>query len=283
MAEQISPKALTTLQRVKDRIFDTNAGQTQPTAFDTVLTRMINSCSDWFKREIGNRDLIQTTYTNEIYSAYGTKQRRVVLRQAPISFVNVTGDLTVGSPTIAAISGTTGMVVGMPVQGTGIPAETKILSIGTTTVTLNKNATATGSSVNIQGNGLLAFQWRAGTPSNPTWTDFIADQYQVVNDGKAGVIRLYGWVPMTQDNMIRVTYQAGYPVDWNNAGNGTTHLLPADITDTVENLVVRRFKRRINAGKSTEGLEGATTTWDKELDTEDDAVIGHYRRMSTIF
>lgn len=283
MAETISSKALTTLQRVKDRIYDTNTGQTQPSAFDSVITRMVNSASEWFKRECGAREFVQTVYTNEIYSSYGYGQKRVVLRQAPISFVTVTGNTSSGSPTISAISGTAAMVVGMLVQGDGIPAETRISAIGTTTITLDKNATATGTTSYLQGIGLLALEWRTGTPSNPVWTDFLIDQYQVVNDGKGGIIRVYGWLPMTQDNMIRATYQAGYPVDWSNAGNGTTHQLPADITDTVENLVVRRFKRRVHAGKTSEGLEGATTSWDKELDIEDKSVISHYRRMSTIF
>lgn len=277
------PYALTTLERVKDRIFDTNSSPTQPTAFDEVLTRMINGATDWFERECGNRRFVATTYTNEIYSAYGYRQQKVVLRQAPITFLNVTGDITLGSPTVASISSTTAMIVGMPVQGDGIPVGTTVSAIGTTTITLSNNATATTASNNLQANGLTKFQWRAGTPSNPSWMDFLIDQYQVVNDGKAGIIRLYGFVPMTQDNMIRVSYQSGYAVDWTNAGNGTTHQLPADISDTVENLVVRKFKRRILAGKTSEGLEGATTSWNKELDIEDTATIEHYRRMSTIF
>lgn len=282
MAETISPTALTTLQRVKDRIWDTNAG-TQPTAFDAILTRMINSCTDWFERETGARKFVLAKYTNEIYSAYGPKQKRIVARQAPIIFVTGSGNMTAGSPVISAVANTTALVVGMPIMGDNIPSNTKIAGVSGGNVTMTKPAKTDQTDSVFQANGLVGFQWRAGTPSNPNWTDFIIDQYELINDGKAGVIRIYGVIPRLYNNMVRLTYWAGYPVDWSNAGNGTTHQLPADISDTVENLVVRRFKRRMLAGKGSEALDGATTSWNKDIDSEDADVIGHYRRMPTIF
>lgn len=283
MAEVISPYALTTLQRVKDRIFDSTAGASQPSNFDTVLTRMINSITDWFERECGNRRFVQTTYTNEIYSAYGPSQKRIITRQAPIIFLTVTGNTSNGSTTISAISNTTAMVVGMPIQGDGIQAGTVISTINNTSLVISKAATATGTTTYLQVNGLIKFQWRAGTPSNPAWQDFLVDQYEVVNDGKAGIIRIYGAIPRLYNNMIRATYSAGYPVNWTNAGDNSTHMLPSQITDVVENMVTRRFKRRLLAGKGTEGLEGAQTSWNREIDAEDQDVIDQFRRMPTIF
>ena len=137
--DTIYPYALTQLQRVKDRIFDTNSqanftattntsnsltavtqtlgmvvgqaiygsgipygttisaiGNTtitlsqaatssasgvaittllQPVAFDNVLIRMINACTDWIERECGGRRFAQTLYNNEVYSATGAKQK----------------------------------------------------------------------------------------------------------------------------------------------------------------------------------------------------------------
>ncbi len=283
MAETISPTALTTLQRVKDRIYDTNVNGTQPTAFDAVLTRMINSASEWFERECGARKFVMTRYTNEIYSSNGSNQKRVILRKAPVFFSTFTGNIVTASPVISAVNNTTGMVVGMTVLADNFPPLSKISAIGTTTVTLSQNATATVTGAYLQVNGLLNLQWRAGTPSNPSWMDFIADQFELVNEGKTGIIRVYGVVPRLYENMIRATYYAGYAVDWANAGNGTSHQLPAEISNTVENLVVRVFKRRMLAGKGSEALDGATTSWNKEIDAEDQATIGHYRRMPTIF
>lgn len=283
MAETISPTALTTLQRVKDRIWDPTGASSQPTSFDTILTRMINSCSNYFKREVGNRHLIQTTYTNEIYSASSSRQTRLVLRQAPVFFTTQSGNTVSGSPIISAIANTTGMVVGMPILGTNIPVGTTLSAISGSTITLSNPASGTTNGAYFQINGIINFQFRAGPPSNPNWTNFIYDQYELINDGKAGVVRIYGVLPGLYNNMARLTYVAGYAVDWPNAGNETTHTLPADISDTVENIVVRTFKRRIFAGKVSEALDGATSAWDKEIDYMDKAVIGHYRRMPTIY
>lgn len=283
MAANLLPYALTTLQRVKDRIFDTNVSGTQPTAFDDVITRMINGATDWIERETGNRRFVLTKYTNEIYSAYGPKQKRLILRQAPVFFTTQSGNTTISSTSITSVTGTAGMVVGMPIMADNFPPGTTIASISGATVTASAAATSTVVGSYFQVNGLVDFQWRAGTPSNPNWIDFIIDQYELINDGKAGVIRIYGVLPRLYNNMARVTYYAGYPVDWANAGNGTTHQLPSDLTDMVENLVVRRFKRRVLAGRGSESLDGATTSWNRDLDADDIDVIGHYRRLSTIF
>lgn len=283
MAESLLPYALTTLARVKDRLYDTSAGATQPSAFDAVLTRMINSCTDWVERECGGRRFVQTLYTNEIYSAVGPRQKRVVLRQAPVIFQTVTGNTTLGNTTIAGISSTTAMVVGMRVMGDNIPAGATIASIGNTSIVLSAAPTTSITTGYFQIVGLIGLQWRAGTPSNPSWMSFIIDQYELINDGRAGVVRIYGVVPRLYNNMIRATYSAGYPVNWAFAGDNTTHLLPAQISDMVENIVVRRFKRRQLAGKRSEALDAATTSWNKEIDSEDQAVLDQHRRMPTIF
>lgn len=293
MAETISSYALTTLQRVKDRLYDATSGASQPSNYDAVLIRMINSCTEWFERECGNRKFIQRTHTNDIYSAYGSKQNRIVTRQAPIFYLMTTGNTVSGSTSITSVANTTGMVVGMPIYGDNLtPTYTSngnqlrnaITAISGSTVTVAAAATSTASAANFTVNGLILLQWRAGTPATgPAWTSFIPDQYEVVNNGAAGVIRIYGVIPRLYNNMIRISYSAGYPVNWANAGDDLTHKLPADISDTIENLVVRVFKRRMFAGKVSEALEGATSSWSREIDVMDKDVIGHYRRMPTIF
>jgi hypothetical protein len=137
---------------------------------------------------------------------------------------------------------------------------------------------------------ITSLQWRAGTPSNPNWTAFIADQFELVDPRTdpisgltwypSGMVRVYGVLPRIYSNMIRATYVAGYPVDWPNAGNRTTHLLPADLTSLCENLVVRRFKRRQLGGMSSQGLEGASHSWRNEPDADDLDVLGQYRQLN---
>jgi len=131
---------------------------------------------------------------------------------------------------------------------------------------------------NAPVSALTSFQWRAGTPSNPQWTSFITDQFELVEDGTSGIVRVYGVMPRLYSNMIRATYTAGYPFDWQNAGNAGSHLLPADLTNLCENIVVRIYKRRMLDGKSSENIQGATTSWRDALDSFDRDVINAYKR-----
>ena len=357
MNDTIYKKSLTTLQRVKDRIFDPNntlpctatlttttavitvntttsmvVGQAifgtylpygtvitaisganltlsnvplvattvavltvvnQPTAFDNVLIRTINAVTDWIGRETGRFSFLQTLHTNEVYSASGPKQKRLVLRHAPVFYLVTTGNTTTGSATITGMPSTVGLYPNMPVFGDNITRGARILTVDSPTqITLigtpssgigSGNATSNATAMPLTITGLLGFQWRTGTPSYPTWTDFILDQYELINDGRAGVIRIYGVFPRMYNNMIRVDYYSGYLINWANAGDQVTHTLPADLTNACENIVVRWFKRRQLAGKTSEALDGASTSWSKDIDTEDQAVIGHYRRMPTIW
>ena len=58
----------------------------------------------------------------------------------------MTGSTTFGSAVVTALSSTADMVAGMPVEGTGIPSGTTILSVDSSTqVTLSANATSGGS------------------------------------------------------------------------------------------------------------------------------------------
>ena len=115
--EVVSAYALTTLARVKDRLqitIDDN---------DAVLTRLINSATDFIERECGKSGLdrfpndghfVQKTYTNEVYSVMGKHQERLPLRNAPITYLIVTGNLTQASAVVANVTPSVGIVAGMP-------------------------------------------------------------------------------------------------------------------------------------------------------------------------
>ena len=353
--DNLYPYALTTLQRVKDRLFDTNSvitltgttnatvtisgitfptnttppgisiGQAiygsgipfgayitaidtntltlslpatssatitltisnQPTNFDNLLIRGINYMTDWIERECGNRRFAQTLYNHEVYSAYGAKQRYLITKQCPVSYFTSQGDMTANSPVIVNIPNTAGFKLGMPIincPNTPPGIITHILSVDSPTqITLDQNCGQTISQEIFQVNGLLSFEWRAGTPNAPSWTQFVPDQFELVEDGKAGVIRLYGIMPRLYNNMARVTYYAGYQINWANAGDGITHTLPADITSACENTIVRYFKRRDLAGKTSESLDGATVAWDRDIDMQDKEAIQHYRMTPAFY
>jgi hypothetical protein len=136
---------------------------------------------------------------------------------------------------------------------------------------------------NAPVSALTSFQWRAGTPSNPNWTDFIPDQFELVEDGTSGIIRVYGTMPRLYSNMLRATYTAGYLIAWESAGNPALHRLPADLTDVCENIVVRIYKRRMLEGKASEAIQGATTSWRDQLDAFDKETIQNYKRVGNAF
>ena len=135
---------------------------------------------------------------------------------------------------------------------------------------------------------LSSFEWRAGTPSNPSWTPFIIDQYELKNPQPApngtdmwypsGIIRVYGVLPRIYDNMLRATYSAGYAVDWENEGTDT-HELPGDLSQLADDLIVRWWKRRELAGQTAQSLQGQTVSnWKNMIDQDDKDILDRYKR-----
>jgi hypothetical protein len=288
MAETISPYALTQLQRVKDRL------QISLTDSDTVLTRVINSATDLIERACGKSGMerfpndghfVQKTYVNEVYSVRGTKQEYLILRNTPVAYLIVTGNLTQGSPVVQNVTPSVGIVAGMPLYGiTGLfPQGTTVVSVSGNSVTMSQPAQVTQTGASFEISGLIKFQWRSGTPSNPTWTDFITDQFELDQQGYSGIVRVYGVMPRIYNNMLRATYVAGFPVNWENTGDASTHQLPTDLSNTCENIAERIFKRLKTAGKLSESIQGATVSWKDDLDAMDKQVITNYRRVGNIF
>lgn len=124
---------------------------------------------------------------------------------------------------------------------------------------------------------LTTFEYAAGYPSNKAWTSFLATEYELSGDGQSGIIDGQAGFPKGS-NIMRVSYTAGYLIDWGNAG-AATHTLPADLSGLCERLVIRRFKKREAEGKSSESFDGASVTWDTKLNNEDMAIINKYKRL----
>lgn len=204
MSEQAYTFALTTIARVKARLAITATGH------DAVLTRLVNAATDYIQNEC-NRSFLSATYTDEVYSVYGTGQSHLLLKQSPVTSV-------------------------------------------------------------------AKLQYRVGLKTDPQWTDFMADDWELLEDGKSGIIRIYGGL-LRGTNTVRVTYTAGYPVDFANAGDTSKHALPADLTDLCERLVTRWFKRRESEGKETETFDNMTVKWKDDLTKEDKQTLALYKRL----
>lgn len=123
---------------------------------------------------------------------------------------------------------------------------------------------------------LSALQYRAGTPDNPTWSNFSATDYELVNDLSPRRIRVYGNLPKGTNN-IRTTYTAGYLIDFANETDTTKHTLPFDLSDLCERMVVKMFKRRESEGKASEASQEVNFSWEAVLNEDDKATLAFYR------
>jgi hypothetical protein len=287
----LNPSALTTLQRVKDLLFDPNS---------VIL-------------------LTGATLSNgsEAVSAYTVATGKTIRAGQQISGLGIPAGTTIASVNGATLmlsqnavqdsTGSTLTVIDQTPQYDGmlirmINSVSRYIAnecgrtsfVQQTYVNDTYSTTSSNQDTLILRNtpvfSLTSLQYRAGTPTNPSWTDYIPDQYELINPRTdpvsgliwypSGMVRIYGSLPTFYSNQIRATYVAGYPVNWANAEDGVTHLLPADLTNLCENLVVRRFKRRNLAGQSTMTIEGATVGgWRDKLDQEDLDTINQYKDM----
>lgn len=126
---------------------------------------------------------------------------------------------------------------------------------------------------------ISSLQYRAGLKSSPNYTDFNNDDWEILDDGSSGLVRVWG---LSADiNFVRISYIAGYLIDFANAGETTTvtHTLPYDLSDLAERLTIKLFKRREHEGKLSEAFEGATVAWKDLLDDIDKQIISRYKRL----
>ena len=120
--EQLLPYALTTLQRVKDILSQDNAN------WDQVLNRLINSATDFIESECNGRRFVLTKYINDVQSTVSSQQKKLILRQCPVYYLNIVGNTVAGSKQITNVqalltygagagSSIKGIQVGMPIMG----------------------------------------------------------------------------------------------------------------------------------------------------------------------
>ena len=290
--EQVSPFALTTLQRVKDLLFD-------PNLFISLTGCSLNGTTDVTNVTVPPGKVVRVgqpitgTYIPSgttivaIVSSTEITLSQAATQSASSQTLSVTDQPTAFDTVLTRlINWATSYInneCGRPggfVQQTYVNDTYSIDNSGQSFLLLR----------NTPVFSLTSLEWRAGTPTNPSWTAFIGDQYELVDPRTdpisgltwypSGMVRVYGVLPRLYSNMIRATYVAGYPVDWANAEDHNTHWLPGDLTNLCENLVVRRFTRRQLAGKSAQALEGATTSFRNEIDAEDLDVIGQYKQLN---
>jgi len=125
-------------------------------------------------------------------------------------------------------------------------------------------------------NEVTAFEYRSGTKTNPTWNVFDPDSWEL--DEEAGIIETNGML----EKFLKVSYNAGYLIDWENEDDITKHTLPFDLTDLAERIVVKWYKRKEAEGKLSEGFDGAQIAWRDDLTKDDQATINRHRRIPVL-
>lgn len=105
---------------------------------------------------------------------------------------------------------------------------------------------------------ISAVEYRSGTPSSPVWVTYSADGY--LSYLSAGYIRFYGALPEIAQGM-RISYTAGYFIDWANEFTAT-HTLPADLTMAANEMISTILNTRRSGGISNETTEGQSITYD---------------------
>lgn len=123
---------------------------------------------------------------------------------------------------------------------------------------------------------ISSYQYDAGTNDNPNWTDFTNNEYDLIKP-EIGLIKNDANLPAGERN-IRVSYTAGYKIDFANDTDDTKHTLPHEVSDLAERLVVKFYKRREDDGRSQVTMGTSTVEFRQYLDPIDKEVLSNYTR-----
>ncbi len=128
---------------------------------------------------------------------------------------------------------------------------------------------------------ITSVEYRPGTVSTPSWTTLLADFWETVEDGSSGCLAIYSSLPWGTNN-LRVTYVAGYLIDFANQIDPTKHTLPFTLSDLCERMVVAAFKKRPSEGLSSEQVQEYSRAYrENSMSEEDNKMLADFRR--TIF
>lgn len=113
-----------------------------------------------------------------------------------------------------------------------------------------------------------------GSQATPSWVTVSAEEYELDIDNS--LIFQGGLTPGTKN--YRITYVAGYLIDFSDEFNDVVHTLPYELTDLCERLTTKLIKRRESEGRASEGFNSSQITWGDFLEEHDRVIIANYRR-----
>lgn len=120
---------------------------------------------------------------------------------------------------------------------------------------------------------LTSVFYNSGSLAVPVWVAFDANYY--VLDARNNCIYFDAGMPIGFRN-IKVTYVAGYVIDYATPAN---HTLPYDLSMVAEQIVSKVFGKRKSEGSSSESIDGANVSYEKDITTEQRMVISKYSKV----
>jgi len=123
---------------------------------------------------------------------------------------------------------------------------------------------------------LTSFEYNSGTPANPIWVAFDANNY--VLSTRDNCIALMGGIPRGYQN-IKIVYVAGYKIDWANENTPALHNLPFDLAMVADQLVSKAFGARKSEGLSSESIDGANVSYSKGMTDDQKMILSKYRQI----
>lgn len=105
-------------------------------------------------------------------------------------------------------------------------------------------------------------EFRGGTPAQPQWFTFDPQGYYFYL--KEGYVYFFMRLPKVKQG-LRLSYTAGYLIDFANEGNPTKHELPMDISMVATEVVAKIYQYKNNLGQVRVQTEGQMIMWDKDI------------------
>lgn len=122
---------------------------------------------------------------------------------------------------------------------------------------------------------VAAIAYRTGVPSTPVWITYDPNVYLLYL--APGYVRFFSkFYPAPQ--AIRLSYNAGYLIDFVHETDPTMHTLPFDLTNVATDIVTKKFNTKDVQGISSQTTEGQSVTFDaRDLDDINKTALNSYR------
>ena len=124
---------------------------------------------------------------------------------------------------------------------------------------------------------LTEVAYRSGTISAPVWIAYSVENYLLY--AKAGYVKFFMTLPHSSQG-VRLSYTAGYLIDFATETNPLTHTLPFDLTMACTELVAYKFNEKQSQGISSQSTEGQSVTFKDNKDgmpASVKEVLGNYK------